>query len=254
MRKYLSSSLIMTVAFICIAFTVASGQRVNSVGPQATSPQSPSTNTKIPRRAVPDPTKDTLDDANAPYPNSVQPSEVLANIKAAVAQSHLAEGMRMPELAMRNGELRVRRLLQVESVEMRRKWLVVELQDLGGHDIANVAITRLGTMMVVEDCRGRLVDRPLSLSEAKNRVRGHRGRDALNAEYVYFNNIAERGLSYTRPLVAVTTERGPIYLNSKAEAFAEEGSGPIAEAGGPQRTRELPVTRGTIRLRSLGVW
>jgi hypothetical protein len=172
MQKYLSSSLIMTVAFICIAFPVASGQRVNSVGPQATLSQFPSTDTKMPRRAVPDPNRDTLDGANALYPNSVQPSEVLANIKAAVVKTHLAEGMKMPELAMSNGELRVRRILQVESVELRRKWLVVELQDLGGNDIANVAITRLGTIMVVEDCRGRLVERPLSLSEAKNRVAG----------------------------------------------------------------------------------
>ena len=100
-----------------------------------------------------------------------------------MARGRWAEGMKIPELAMRNGELKVRRILSVASVEMGREWLVVELQDLGGSDIANVAISSLGAMMMVEDCRGRVVDEPLDLTDAKNRVRRHRRRDPQNAEY-----------------------------------------------------------------------
>jgi len=102
--------------------------------------------------------------------------------------------------------------------------------------------------------RGSHPDRPLDLDEAKRPVSARRSKQPTAAEYVYFDNIAERGLSYTRPLVAVNTELGTIFVNSKGEAFAEEGSPHIQEFGGMGNTKQLDVPPGVRRLRSLGQW
>jgi hypothetical protein len=188
-----------------------------------------------------------------PYPDSIEPAEVLANIKAVVGQTHLAEAMGIDELAMRHGELRIRRILQVRSEKPPPGFLVAELEGADGRPIANVATVR-GLIIIAEDCRGRTMARSLDLSDAANRVRIRRGRVPLAAEYVYFDNVAERGVSETRPLVAVTTERGVIYLNSKGEAFAEERSPLVDESGGQQGTRALPAAPGVLPLRMLGQW
>ena len=195
----------------------------------------------------------TVHGSRVPYPDSIAPAEVLANIKAVVGQTRLAASMGMDELAMRHGELRVRRILQVRSATPPPGFLVAELEDMDGRPIANIATVR-GLITFAEDCRGRAIARSLDLSDASNRVRAHRGRAPLAAEYVYFDNVAERGLSETRPLVAVTTERGVIYLNSKGEAFAEEGSPLIDESRGQPGPAAPSVPSGVLPLCMLGQW
>jgi hypothetical protein len=197
----------------------------------------------------------TLDGLKVPYPDSIQPAEVLANLKAAVEHSHLAEAMGIEELTMRRGELHARRILQVKSDTPPPGFLVVELEDLAGNPIASVAITRRGVILTAQDNRGRTTaGRSLDLDDAVRRARGRLGRDPLSVGYVYFDNVAEHGVSEFRPLVAVTTEQGAIYLNSKGEAFAEEGSLLVEEFGGVRGTRSLPVPAGVRHLRSLGQW
>jgi len=65
-----------------------------------------------------------LDGIKVPHPNSVAPADVLDNIKAVVDQTHVADGLNMPELHMRHGELHIRRLLQVQSTVIPPGWLV----------------------------------------------------------------------------------------------------------------------------------
>jgi hypothetical protein len=94
------------------------------------------TGTAQSRPATPAPGGPPAGGVKVPYPNSLNPAEVLTNIKAAVQQTHLSVGMKMPELAMRKDELQVRHILPVRSAVIRPGWLVVELQDRGGNDVA----------------------------------------------------------------------------------------------------------------------
>lgn len=247
-RTWKVAALASLVAALCsVASPTASApSALTSPLQQPTPSPSPSPSGKVNRE------RPSLDGIKVPFPGSLSPVEILANIRAVATQTHLADGLGMPELLMRDNELKVRRILQVRSEVISPGWPVVELQNASGGDVANIAITRGGVIIGGEDCRGRQVDRPLDLDDAKARVRGHRGREPLAAEYVYFNNVAERGISYTRPLAAVTTERGTIYLNSKAEAFAEEGSPHIQEFAA--RARLLQGSPGLVRLYSLGQW
>jgi hypothetical protein len=62
------------------------------------------------------------------------------------------------------------------------------------------------------------------LADAAARVRDRHVGIPRGLEYVHFDNFAKGAYSRFRPLVAVATERGVVYLNSKAKVFAEEGS------------------------------
>jgi hypothetical protein len=191
-----------------------------------------------------------------PYPNSVRPAEVLANIRTIVSrQAYLARDMKMPELAMHNNELRVGRVLQVRSAGQLGPpppaYLVVELEDLSGNVVAKFAMTPEGGFMGIEDCR-QCPPRSgsLDLAEASARVRSCAGNPKA-VEYVYLAGGAEPGYSRFRPVVAVTTERGTVYLNSRGQAFAEEGSTLLRDCGAPEPTRIAP---GPSPLLLLGQW
>ena len=73
-------------------------------------------------------------------------------------------------------------------------------------------------------------------------------------EYVYFDNFAEEGFSTFRPLVTVTTARGVVYLNAKAEAFTDEGSPLGEEFHAEQGTWAVGDRAGMRHLRPLGQW
>ena len=201
-------------------------------------------------------TKSSGADVTVPYPDSVEPVEVLANVRAEIQRNRIAEDMRMPELAMRNGELQVRRILQIKSEKLPRAYLVVELERLSGDLVAIVGLTRGGVFMGAEDCRPCPTQgyRPLDLADAAARVSGRQVGTPRSVEYVYFDNFAEGGFSRFRPLVAVTTERGVVYLNAKAEAFTEEGSPLIEEFHKDQGTWALGDRPGLRHLRPLGPW
>ena len=160
-------------------------------------------------------TKSPSQAATVPYPHSIEPAEVLANIKSEFGRQGLAHGM--PEVSL--AELRVRRILQVKSEKrlLPPEYLVVELEDSRGRPGTIFALTRGGVYMGSADCRQCPDDsRPLDRVDAAARVRNHVGGNPSRTEYVDFDNLAEGGVSLLLPLVAVTTERGVIYLNSKA--------------------------------------
>ena len=187
-----------------------------------------------------------------PYPGSVQPNEVLQNIKVLVRDLDIAEQLKLPELAMRNADLRVGRVLSVKSILIPGGYLVVELEEPSGRRIANFAMTRSGSYMMTEDLRTANLPRSLNLTDAASRVQGRRGRAPVAIEYEYFHNVAERGVSLCRPLVAVKTEEETVYLNSAGEAFVEEGSEPAD--GKESRSESAKPPDAAKRLRSLGKW
>jgi hypothetical protein len=185
----------------------------------------------------------------------LNPAEILANIKAISERLHVAEDLKVPELAMRANELRIRRIMQVRSEKQPPDYLIVELEDRSGNLVASVALTPAGVFMGAEDCRQCAPgSRSLDLSVASRRVLDRRGRAPRAAEYVYFDNVIERGYSRFRPLVAVTTERGTLYLNSRSEAFVEEGSAILDEFGGPARSRAVLAPPGFRQFRSVCLW
>ena len=83
-------------------------------------------------------------------------------------------------------------------------------------------------------------------------VRARIGKPPLSAGYVYFHNTVELGVSLCRPLVAVRTEDGAIYLSSSGEAFADEG-GPIARRWADARATRMVYASGR-RLVPMGHW
>lgn len=186
-----------------------------------------------------------------PYPGTRQPAQILANIQAGIAPTGLASLMGMDEMREPTKSLRVSRILEVKSNDPAPGYLVVECTDLGGVALVNVAITSLGMMIGTEDLRGKNIPKPLSLSEAERRVGGRVGRIHSSA-YVYFHNRAEPGSPLFRPLVAVSTDDGPVYLNSVGEVFAIDG-GNLARPGsdGPVLT---PAAPGSVRLKRLAQW
>lgn len=172
-----------------------------------------------------------------PHPDSVDPAEVVLNIKAWAEQTALVQSTGIDELAMRAAPLRARRVLQVVSLPDPPGYLVAELEDATGRAIANVAMTRPGQIMAVEDLRGEVVRHPLDLDVASSLVRTHRKTEPTKAEYQYFRNGAEFGSAF-RPLVAVETAAGTLYLDSRRRVYADE-SDPIVRDFG-----ETPVPRG----------
>jgi hypothetical protein len=185
-----------------------------------------------------------------PFPGSVKPAEVIANVQAAAQQTHLLGVLDIPELA--TGNVRARRILEVKSDMPPPGYLVVELDDLGGKPLAKVAMTKGGVIISADDSRNSVERSSLDLSDATTKVQQKRGRAPISAEYVYFHNVAERGISICRPLVAVTTERGVLYFNSKGEAFAEDGSLLITELGA--RSPVLAPSAAIKHLRLIGQW
>lgn len=195
----------------------------------------------------------SLGRVTVPHPNSVDPADVIQNIRVINRQTRLAEVAGIPEL---RGPLRASRILRVRSDLPPPGFLVVELEDGVGHPIAMVAMTRAGELMAVEDSRNGTRGKSLDLDDASARVLRHRRQRPNAIEYVYFPNVVEGGLSVFRPLVAVGTERGTIYLNSRGEAFAEEGS-PLVRNLTAVITPSSPsalLGRLPVELRSLGRW
>jgi hypothetical protein len=194
-----------------------------------------------------------LEVVRVPFPNSVNPREALANFKAITQQTSLVATSGIPQLS---GELRVARLLQVTSDEPSPGFLVLELETVDGKAVANVAMTREGVFMALEDTRYGTRGRSLDLSDASAKLRNRRGRGPEFIEYVYFTNLAEGGISFFRPLVAASTERGTIYFNSRAEAFVEESSPLVQELGasGTARRATAFVRGRSVELLSLGIW
>ncbi len=187
-----------------------------------------------------------------PHPDSVDPAEVVLNIKAWADQTTLVQSSGIDELAMRSSLLRARRVLPVVSFQDPPGYLVVELEDAAGRAIANVAMTQPGQIMAVEDLRGSDVRRPLDLDVATSLVRSRRKTEPTKAEYQHFRNGAEFG-SVFRPLVAVVTPAGTLYLDSRRRVYADE-SDPIVKAFG-----ETPVPHGervdaTPRLIDVADW
>ena len=160
--------------------------------------------------------------SGVPHSGSLEPGQVVRNVKALLRRGSLLKFSGIPELATE--DLRARRILDVTSALIPPGYLVVELDDARGQRVANLAMTPDGHFIMLEDARGAQAPRPLPLADAASRVRGRRGRAPLSTRYVYLHNIAERGVSLCRPLVAAATEKGEIYLNSVGEAFIEEGT------------------------------
>jgi hypothetical protein len=187
-----------------------------------------------------------------PFPGSRSPAEVLAHIKATVAEFHLAEDLELPELAKRQNDLRIRRILKVRSEKIPPQYVVAELSGESGTIVARIAFTTTGDYMMAQNCR-QCDSLPLDLSDAVGRVQTRRSRAPVGAEYVHFDSHAEPGLSRLRPLAMVITERGSIYFNSRGEAFAEDGADVLTELGGAALAPlKWPPT--FKRLHSLGQW
>lgn len=188
-----------------------------------------------------------------PYPHSTAPARVLANVRKIVASIRLDEVAALPELS---GPLQVTRILQVRSEEPPPGYLLVELADTSGHPVANFAMTRGGEFIGVENARQGGRGRSLALDDASIRARVRMG-EAINAmEYVYFTNTAEPGMSVFRPLVAISTNRGAVYLNSRGEAFVEISSPLATELGAVESSRLARAPQAGLRyaLRSVGRW
>jgi hypothetical protein len=171
----------------------------------------------------------TFDGISVPYPGSVSPAQVLANIQAVARQTHLADHMILPELA--NGELRVRRLLQVKSDTPPPGFLLAELDDQEGHATVDVAITRNGVILGAQDVRGKSPARAMDLAHVRSISQQRLAKQPLTVEYQYFHNVIEPGYSLFRPIVVVTTERGELFFNSQGQVFAEEGSPYLTQFG-----------------------
>ena len=194
-----------------------------------------------------------LDGVPVPFPDSIDPPEVMANIQEIVRKTGLVEASGIEELGQAQN-LRIRRIIRVrcDIPEFSPGYIVVELVNPASHPVATVAMTRTGALIGVEDVRGLAnSSRSLDTADAVNRVRARRGRAPSSADYVYFFNVAEPGGSLFRPLVEVRTELGAIYLNSRGEAFIDDGSPLQAEVG-----ESTVLRRGQLAriLRAVGQW
>jgi hypothetical protein len=186
-----------------------------------------------------------------PYPHATTPDEVLANVVAYAKQTHLAETTQMPQLLNKNHELRVHRLLDVKSLWRREDYYLLELDDTSGRPLANAAIERDGALIGVEDLRPATdLSRPVDLSGAVALARRFTREPVKSVRYVYAPNYAEPGGSPFRPLAAVETADGVLYVNSRGEGFAESGSGLLARANAAPLP-DAVYADGTMRLRTI---
>jgi hypothetical protein len=153
--------------------------------------------------------------------------------------------------ALTSGQFQLHRVLRVTSAMYPGGYLVVELADQERRPLAALAMTSRGAFIMMEDRRpGGFGSLDLTVVDAK--VRARRGRPALSTQYVYFHNPLEGGVSYCRPLVAVRTEEGVIYLNSRSEAFADESGAASREAA--EASSDRVVLASGLRLGPMGKW
>jgi hypothetical protein len=159
--------------------------------------------------------------------------------------------LQMTELTNHQNELRVARLLEVKSLGRRADYFVLELNDATGRPLANAAIQRDGALIGVEDLRTAIdVQRPVDLGSMTKRMRKYGTATARSIRYVFAPNYAEPGSSPFRPLAAIETPNGTLYVNSKGEEFTDEG-GPLAETVRTEAASPVPVGEGTMRLRKI---
>ncbi len=184
-----------------------------------------------------------------PHPYSTKPSEILANVRAAVQQPALDKAADIPELAMPDDELRAKRILDVTSLAQRPDYYVVELESMRGMPVAVLAITEAGVIMSVGDVRGIEYAKALDLRDAIDRAALHTRAGVSGARHVWAENMAEPGSSLYRPLAAVHTTDGTIYFNSAGDGFAESGSTILKEVGAADPNETLPL--GAKQLRKL---
>jgi hypothetical protein len=133
------------------------------------------------------------DDPSIPYPYATAPEKILANIAAAVQQSRADKLLGIEALAMRKGELRARRILDVTSLSKRPDFYVVELEDRSGALVAHVAITKEGAIMYIGDSRASSLPASLNVPDAESRARQYTRETIRRTRYVWMENDAEPG-------------------------------------------------------------
>ena len=181
-----------------------------------------------------------------PHPYATKDSEILENVVAAIRQSHLDEAWQMPELAMRKGELRARRILDVTSLTKQPDFYVVELLNGSGRLVANVAIYKSGILIGAQRIDHPELQYPLDLADARTRAK--RFGPPRRARYVHLIGPGEVGSPVFIPLAAVELSDGTVYFNSHGDAFAEESSGLAKRVG---VTDDKPLPPGMMKIRRL---
>lgn len=184
-----------------------------------------------------------------PYPRSADTSEILANVRAVVRYARLRNALDGQTLG--DGQFGILRALHVTSDLFPGGYVIAELMDRQRRPLAALAMTEDGAFVMLEDRRAGGFG-PLDLPIAAAKVRARLGKPPLSTGYVYFHNTLELGISFCRPLVAATTEDGVIYVNSGAEAFADEG-GPIARRWADASAARTVYASGR-RLVPMGTW
>jgi hypothetical protein len=181
-------------------------------------------------------------DGAAPFPYATAAAEILENARYALREAKADESLRMPELRLENNDIKARRILDVKSLGARPDFYVLELETREGTRVANVAITRAGALMGVEDTRRKNLTAAADITAATD-IAGRGVAQARSARYVYAPNDAEPGLSYFRPLVEVDTVDGKVYVNSRGQMFADPDS-PIGRRRGSSSGREMKRSPG----------
>jgi hypothetical protein len=154
----------------------------------------------------------------------------------------------MPEIAMRKGELRARRILDVTSLTKQPDFYVVELMDRSGRLVAKVAIYKSGIMIGAQKIDHPELQNSLDLPDAAGRAK--RFGTPKASKYVHMIGRAEVGSPVFIPLAAVEVSDGTVYFNSRGEAFAEEKSG-LAKRVGIQDQDDKPLPVAMKKLRKL---
>ena len=157
----------------------------------------------------------------------------------------------MPQLRNEHNELRVRRQLDVKALWRRTDYFVLELDDASGRPLANAAIQKDGKLIGVEDLRPSTdTTRPVDLAGVSTRAAKYGHALIGSAKFVFAPNYAEPGSSPFRPLAAIGTTAGTLYVNSRGDEFAEEASQLVSKAkADPIANGFYP--EGTLRLRQI---
>lgn len=114
-----------------------------------------------------------------------------------------------------------------------------------GRPLAIVGLTSNDEPIGIEDFRdgpgepqgdprlftGRMRPRPLQLEDAKARASRTLGVQVRAARYEHFSHNAETGVAVLRPLVALDTDQGVVYVNSRGQAFVDSAA-PLARSRG----------------------
>lgn len=186
-----------------------------------------------------------------PFPGSPTPDHLVANILAILQATDMTVGIeglreRLLEPGLQAGVVRRVWLTHSRTGSSAKSappdYYVADLQDRTGRPIAIVGITADDEPIGIEDFRdgpgephgdpmtftGRLRARPLLLADASARVARAFKLSVRSARYEFFSSIAERGISVLRPLVALDTDQGTVYVNSRGQAFADPDA-PLAK-------------------------